>query len=120
MAAASEGLRVAAELSNSNAFASPLLQTASACASGQAELRLTLHTDAHSVEDNSWRISQSGEVIGSASVQTDEAVVSSSACLDVNAGEDIECWDWEMHDDFGDGLTYPHSRSGASCGHHSP
>lgn len=74
------------------------------------ELRLTFNTDAHSVDDNSWRISHWGTVIESGSVETDVAVIETKTCLDV--GQDHDCWDWELHDDFGDGLTSPHSESG--------
>lgn len=73
-------------------------------------IQLALNTDAHSVDDNSWRISHLGSVIESGSVTTDDAVVGTTVCLDVS--DDNECWDFELHDDFGDGLTAPHSKSG--------
>ncbi|KAL3778934.1 hypothetical protein HJC23_012392 [Cyclotella cryptica] len=94
---------------------SPLLSSSSSssCDPNQAELRLTLTTDAHSMDDNSWRFSTttSSTVIQSGSVVTDDAVVESSACLDAG-GEGIQCWDFELQDEFGDGLTAPHSGSG--------
>ena len=115
-----ENQRRAIDLSN-NAFASPILQAASSCIAGQTELRFTLNTDAHSVDDNSWRITKpssvgqnKSEVIGSGSVESDDAVLASSTCLDVS--QEHECWDFEFHDDFGDGLTSPHSESGTWWG----
>eukprot|EP00804_Cyclotella_cryptica_P028783 CCRYP_018739-RA/>CCRYP_018739-RA protein AED:0.42 eAED:0.42 QI:146/1/1/1/1/1/2/623/757 len=97
---------------------SPLLSSSSSsCDPNQAELRLTLTTDAHSMDDNSWRFSTttSTTVIQSGSVVTDDAVVESSACLDAG-GEGIQCWDFELQDEFGDGLTAPHSGSGGTPG----
>lgn len=104
-----ENHRQAIDLSN-NAFAAPVLQESSSCADGQARLQLTLNTDAHSVNDNSWRISHMGSVIESGSVVSDDAVLGTSVCVDIN--EEHECWDFELHDEFGDGLTAPHSESG--------
>ena len=73
------------------------------------------------MNDNSWRITKppsigqkKSEVIGSGSVESDDAVLASSTCLDVN--QEHECWDFEFHDDFGDGLTSPHSESGKCRG----
>ncbi|KAL7505028.1 hypothetical protein ACHAXN_002946 [Cyclotella atomus] len=108
-----ENHRRAIDISN-NPYAAPILQSLSSCADGQVSLQLTLNTDAHSADDNSWRISRLGSVIESGSVTTDDAVVGTTVCLDVS--NDHECWDFELHDDFGDGLTAPHSDSGGTPG----
>ncbi|KAL7522895.1 hypothetical protein ACHAWX_007776 [Stephanocyclus meneghinianus] len=101
---------------NANEDSPFLSSSSSSCDADQAELRLTLTTDAHSMDDNSWRFTTtSSTVIQSGSVPTDDAVVESKACLDVG-GDGIQCWDFELHDEFGDGLTAPHSGSGGTPG----
>ena len=91
-----------------NAYASPFLKPS--CAESQSSLKLTINTDAHSINDNSWRITRSsGEILETGKVETDDAVVESTVCLDDEKGE---CWDFELHDEWGDGLTAPHSDSG--------
>lgn len=114
-------------------------RSSSACdPATQHTLLFTLYTDAHSILDNQWKFSHapfgvgletgnSGTYVDSESVKTGNlgygAVVTHTVCADratateSSAATDVEsCYDLELRDDNGDGLTAPHSGHGGLAG----
>jgi len=111
--------------------------SSSSCQPHQATLTFVLQTDAQSTVDNSFRIvdASSDGVLLAENVDSNDAVISRSICVDTARsplGQDEDandetaaatlaaptprCYRLHLHDDYGDGLTLPHSQSGGSPG----
>jgi len=94
------------------------------CQANQHTLFFTLYTDTHSTDDNSWQFSHaSGKFIDGGRVGMGNlgngAVLTQAICVDkaTTVGGVVEsCYDLELWDAIGDGLTAPHSGGGGLAG----
>jgi len=104
------------------------------CQANQHTLFFTLYTDTHSTDDNSWQFSYAsygyGKETGNSGKFIDEgrvgmgnlgngAVLTQAICVDkaTTVGGVVEsCYDLELRDAIGDGLTAPHSGGGGLAG----